>query len=58
MVCCVNCSVPFFPWVLLQITAVHYPDKTGICHGFMAIDPAAFGDPQQSADIFQNIWKL
>ena len=20
-------------------------DKTGICHGFMAIDPAAFGDP-------------
>ena len=22
------------------------PDKTGICHGFMAIDPAAFGDPQ------------
>ena len=23
-----------------------FPDKTGICHGFMAIDPAAFGDPQ------------
>ena len=22
-----------------------FPDKTGICHGFMAIDPAAFGDP-------------
>ena len=22
-----------------------FPDKTGICHGFMAINPAAFGDP-------------
>ena len=22
-----------------------FPDKTGICHGFAAIDPAAFGDP-------------
>lgn len=21
-----------------------FPDKTGICHGFMALDPAAFGD--------------
>lgn len=24
-----------------------FPDKTGICHGFMAINPAAFGDPEQ-----------
>lgn len=24
-----------------------FPDKTGICHGFAAIDPAAFGDPDQ-----------
>ena len=24
-----------------------FDDKTGICHGFAAIDPAAFGDPQQ-----------
>ena len=24
-----------------------FPDKTGICHGFAAINPAAFGDPDQ-----------
>ena len=23
-----------------------FPDKTGICHGFAAINPAAFGDPE------------
>ena len=23
-----------------------FPDKTGICHGFAAIDPAIFGDPR------------
>ena len=33
----------------MGVTSDHcctFPDKTGICHGFMAIDPAAFGDPQ------------
>ena len=24
-----------------------FPDRTGICHGFAAINPAAFGDPEQ-----------
>ena len=24
-----------------------FSDKTGICHGFMAIDPAIFGDPEK-----------
>ena len=23
-----------------------FPDKTGICHGFMAVNPAVFGDPE------------
>ena len=33
----------------MGVTSDHcctFPDKTGICHGFMAIDPALFGDPQ------------
>ena len=33
----------------MGVTSDHcctFPDKTGICHGFMAIDPAAFGNPQ------------
>ena len=33
----------------MGVTSDHcctFPDKTGICHGFMAIDPAAFGDPE------------
>lgn len=24
-----------------------FPDKTGICHGFVAMDPAIFGDPDE-----------
>ena len=24
-----------------------FPDKTGICHGFMAINPACFGNPDE-----------
>ncbi len=28
-----------------------FPDKTGICHGFMALDPACFGNPE---DIKKN----
>lgn len=31
-----------------------FPDKTGICHGFMAINPAAFGDPDAIRKHFQN----
>lgn len=27
-----------------------FPDRTGICHGFMAVDPAVFGDPQAIRD--------
>ena len=27
-----------------------FPDRTGICHGFMAMDPAVFGDPQAIRD--------
>lgn len=23
-----------------------FPDKTGICHGFIAVNPAVFGDPE------------
>lgn len=38
-----------FSSVLSQgVTSAHactFPDKTGICHGFAAIDPAIFGDP-------------
>ena len=32
-----------------------FPDKTGICHGFMAINPASFGDPDAIRKHFQNI---
>ena len=31
-----------------------FPDKTGICHGFAAINPAAFGDPQAIKDHFSK----
>ena len=27
-----------------------FPDRTGICHGFMAVDPAVFGDQQAIRD--------
>ena len=29
-------------------------DKTGICHGFMAIDPAIFGDPEKIKQHFSD----
>ncbi len=32
-----------------------FPDKTGICHGFMAINPAAFGDPDAIPQAFFRI---
>ena len=31
-----------------------FPDKTGICHGFAAIDPAIFGDPQAIREHFSD----
>ena len=34
----------------LGVTSAHcctFPDKTGICHGFVAIDPKIFGDAEQ-----------
>ena len=31
-----------------------FSDKTGICHGFMAIDPAIFGDPEQIKQHFSD----
>ena len=33
----------------MGVTSDHcctFPDKTGICHGFIAIDPSVFGDPE------------
>ena len=35
-----------------------FKDKTGICHGFAAIDPAIFGNADDIRRIFPNIWKL
>ena len=34
-----------------------FSDKTGICHGFMAIDPAIFGDPEKLNNTFQTTCK-
>ena len=31
-----------------------FSDKTGICHGFMAIDPAIFGDPEKIKQHFSD----
>ena len=31
-----------------------FSDKTGICHGFMAIDPAIFGDPERIKQHFSD----
>lgn len=31
-----------------------FPDKTGICHGFMAMDPAVFGDAQAIKEHFSQ----
>ncbi len=31
-----------------------FSDKTGICHGFMAIDPAIFGDPEKIKKHFSD----
>ena len=45
----------------MGVTSDHcctFPDKTGICHGFMAIDPAALEIRRQSAGIFLSILKL
>ena len=58
MVCCVNCSVPFFPWVLLQITAVHSRIKQESVMDLWQSIRLYLVILRQSADIFQNIWKL
>ena len=31
-----------------------FPDRTGICHGFAAINPAMFGDPQAIKEHFSK----
>ncbi|MBR0373963.1 MAG: Ldh family oxidoreductase [Mogibacterium sp.] len=45
ILCEIICSI-----LSLGVTSAHcctFPDKTGICHGFVAIDPKIFGDAEQ-----------
>ncbi len=37
-----------------RLMTIHQAKKSGICHGFMAIDPAIFGDPQAIKDHLSN----
>ena len=58
MVCYVNCSVPFFPWVLLRIIAAHSRIKLeSVMDSWQSIR-LHLVILRQSADIFQNTWKL
>ena len=58
MVCCVNCSVPFFPWVLLRIIAAHSRIKQESVMDLWQSIRLHLVILRQSADIFQNTWKL
>ena len=54
MVCYVNCSVPFFPWVLLRIIAAHSRIKLeSVMDSWQSIR-LHLVILRQSADIFQN----
>ena len=58
MVCCVNCSVPFLSMVLHRITAVHSRIKQESVVDLWRSIRLHLVILRQSADIFQNIWKL
>ena len=58
MVCCVNCSVPFFPWVSLRIIAAHSRIKQESAMDLWQSIRLHSVILRQSADTFQNIWKL
>ena len=41
----------------MGVTSDHcctFPDKTGICHGFIAINPAVFGNPDEIRKHFSD----
>lgn len=58
MVCCVNYSVPFFLWVLLRIIAAHSRIKQESVMDLWQSIRLHLVILKQSADTFQNTWKL
>ena len=47
----------FLSILSMGVTSDHcctFPDKTGICHGFIAINPAVFGNPDEIRKHFSD----